>query len=210
MKTSTVIALTAFLLLLLAVPAAFFAGRWTAPKPAVPAPQIDTVWVTDTAKVTDSKPAGSVIATLPVVRPLVQKEPKIEQNPAQFAQELPNSAQVGLAAVQDVPDSALSKTEGLDSIPVPKYPPDSVTVEIPIEQRTYEGEHYRAVVQGYRPELVSIDIRLPQCPTSTSSDSKARFCWTITIGPQWGYGITPQGWQPYAGVGGSIGLSFCF
>lgn len=205
MKTTTQILVIIILLLL--IPLSFLTGRWTAPRPVPPDPQIDTVWVADTAKQVDSKPAGSIIATLPVVRPA---KPKLAPDANLLTQNANLLTQCADSLHTCRPDSALSKTEGLDSIPVPKDPPDSVTVEIPIEQRTYEGEHYRAVVQGYRPELVSIDIRLPQCPTSTSSDSKARFCWTITIGPQWGYGITPQGWQPYAGVGGSLGLSFCF
>lgn len=79
---------------------------------------------------------------------------------------------------------------------------DSVVVEIPIVQRTYEGENYRAVVQGYRPELVSIDIRLPEVA------APKRKWWSVTVGPQLGYGFTPAGWQPYAGVGVTIGLSF--
>lgn len=79
---------------------------------------------------------------------------------------------------------------------------DSVDVEIPIVQRTYEGENYRAVVQGYRPELVSIDIRLPEY------QAPARKWWSVTVGPQVGYGFTPAGWQPYAGLGATIGFSF--
>lgn len=78
---------------------------------------------------------------------------------------------------------------------------DSAAVEIPIVQRTYEGENYRAVVQGFRPELVSIDIR--QAP-----EPPKHKWWSVTIGPQWGYGLTPAGWQPYAGVGATVGLTF--
>lgn len=79
---------------------------------------------------------------------------------------------------------------------------DSVVVEVPIVQRTYEGEHYRAVVQGYRPELVSIDLRLPEVA------APKRKWWSVTVGPQLGYGFTPAGWQPYAGIGGTFGYSF--
>lgn len=79
---------------------------------------------------------------------------------------------------------------------------DSVAVEIPIVQRTYEGENYRAVVQGFRPELVSIDIRQPEYQAPEHK------WWSVTIGPQVGYGFTPAGWQPYAGIGVSVGLTF--
>lgn len=79
---------------------------------------------------------------------------------------------------------------------------DSVAVEIPIEQRFYEGKNYKAVVQGYRPELVSIDVRQPELPTAKKK------WWSVTIGPQVGYGFTPSGWEPYAGVGATVGISF--
>ena len=82
---------------------------------------------------------------------------------------------------------------------------DSAAVEIPIVQRTFEGENYRAVVQGYQPELVSIDIRLPEYQ---APEPPARKWWSVTIGPQVGYGFTPKGWQPYAGVGVTVGISF--
>lgn len=138
------------------------------PEPAKP--QVDTVWVHDTTRLTDSKPVGSVIATLPTARPDTVFVPSID-----------------------------SATARVDTIIIAR---DSVAVEVPIEQRTYEGEHYRAVVQGFQPELVSIDIRLPEIA------APKRKWWSVTVGPQVGYGFTPKGWQPYAGIGVSVGLTF--
>lgn len=83
-------------------------------------------------------------------------------------------------------------------------PGDSAVVEIPITQRTYEGENYRAVVQGFRPELVYIDVK--QQTVAVKEIEKKR--WSFTVGPQVGYGFTPAGWQPYAGVGITAGYSF--
>lgn len=182
MKTSTVIALAAFLLLLLAIPAAFFAGRWTAPKPDVPAPQIDTIWMPDTTKLTDSKPAGSIIVPLPVVRPSMP-------DTAGFANNLADSANLFAPSAKDTVRVR-----------------DTVLVEVPIEEKTYEGENYKAVVKGFQPELVSIDIKMPQCPTSLPAPK--RKWWSVTVGPQVGYGFTPAGWQPYAGIGVSVGFTF--
>lgn len=81
---------------------------------------------------------------------------------------------------------------------------DSAVVEIPIERRTYTGEYYRAVVQGFRPELVSIDVRHPEIHIPDQKRKR----WAVTVGPQLGYGFTPAGWQPYAGVGATVGLTF--
>ena len=81
---------------------------------------------------------------------------------------------------------------------------DSARVEIPIVQRTFEGQYYRAVVQGYQPELVGIDIRLPEI---AAPPSKHKW-WSVTIGPQLGFGFTPAGWQPYAGIGVTVGITF--
>jgi len=81
---------------------------------------------------------------------------------------------------------------------------DSVMVEVPIEQKTYKGDNYKAVVQGFRPELVSIDVF---CPVTPAPAPKRKW-WSVTIGPQVGYGFSPAGWQPYAGVGVTAGISF--
>lgn len=81
---------------------------------------------------------------------------------------------------------------------------DSVAVEVPIEERTYQGEYYRAVVRGWRPELVSIDVRHPEIHIPDQKRKRL----AVTVGPQVGYGFTPAGWQPYAGVGVTVGLTF--
>ncbi len=146
-------------------------------------PQVDTVWLPDTAKLTDSKPVGSVIATLPIARPA---EPENEQDTnilANCADTLHNS----------------------DPVADTKALPDSAQVVIPIEQRTYEGEHFRAVVQGFQPELVSIDIRLPEI---VPPEPVFKPGFHFTVGIQLGYGFTPKGWQPYAGIGGTLGWTF--
>lgn len=81
---------------------------------------------------------------------------------------------------------------------------DSVMVEVPIEERTYTGSNYRAVVSGYRPELVDIWVK------KTTQVVKIPYHehWSVTVGPQVGYGFTPKGWQPYAGAGITFGYSF--
>lgn len=81
---------------------------------------------------------------------------------------------------------------------------DSVLVEVPIEERTYPGENYRVVVSGYDPKLVDIWIRQKTQIVRVPYQKH----WTLTIGPQVGYGFTPSGWQPYAGAGITFGYSF--
>ena len=81
---------------------------------------------------------------------------------------------------------------------------DSVLVEVPIYEKTYAGENYRATVRGFRPELV--DIWIKQKETTITVPYRKR--WSFTVGPQVGIGITPQGWQPYAGAGVTFGYSF--
>lgn len=82
---------------------------------------------------------------------------------------------------------------------------DSVEVEVPVEEAVYEGENYRAYVSGYRPSLDSLifthEINTITLPKNTKRPQ-------ISIGLQAGYGITPRGFQPYLGVGLSVGLRF--
>ena len=190
MNTSTKLCIALILGLLILVPIAFLAGRWTAPRPTPPAPQVDTVWVKDTANLVDSKPVGSVIATLPIARPAEPENGNDTNLLAQNANLLANCADT-LHNSEPVADT--------------KALPDSAQVVIPIEQRTYEGEYYRAVVQGFQPELVSIDIRLPEI---VPPEPVFKPGWHFTIGIQLGYGFTPKGWQPYAGIGGTLGWTF--
>lgn len=85
---------------------------------------------------------------------------------------------------------------------------DTVLVEIPIEEREYKGKDYRAVVGGYNPYLKSIEVYpTTEYITKTETVTK-RKRWGVSIGLQGGYGITPKGWQPYAGLGVSFGYNF--
>ena len=81
---------------------------------------------------------------------------------------------------------------------------DSVLVEVPIVEKTYEGENYKATVRGFNPELV--DIWVKQREVHITVPYRKR--WSVTVGPQAGFGFTPNGWQPYAGVGATFGYSF--
>ena len=85
---------------------------------------------------------------------------------------------------------------------------DSVSVVVPIEQRVYEGEYYKATVEGYRPSLVDMQLKIPAVLVTETRTVTKRKLWSVTIGPQLGYGITPAGLHPYAGVGVTFGLSF--
>ena len=81
---------------------------------------------------------------------------------------------------------------------------DSVLVEVPIEERTYTGDNYRAVVSGFQPELKDIWVRQTMKYVYIPYQKR----WVFTVGPQVGYGFTPKGWQPYAGAGITFGYSF--
>ena len=85
---------------------------------------------------------------------------------------------------------------------------DSMSVVVPIEQRVYEGEYYKATVEGYRPSLVDMQLKIPTVLVTETKTVTKRKLWSVTIGPQLGYGITPAGLHPYAGVGVTFGLSF--
>lgn len=78
---------------------------------------------------------------------------------------------------------------------------DSVRVSVPITQKVYENDEYRAYVSGYQP---SLDSLLFYRPTQVIRIKEKPKRWGI--GVQVGYGFTPQGAQPYIGVGVSYSL----
>lgn len=81
---------------------------------------------------------------------------------------------------------------------------DSVLVEVPITEKTYEGDNYRATVRGFQPELTDIWVKQTERYITVPYYKR----WNLTVGPQAGFGITPRGWQPYAGFGATFGYSF--
>lgn len=85
---------------------------------------------------------------------------------------------------------------------------DTMWVNLPIEEREYKGEEYYAVIGGYDPYLKSIEVYPTTKYITTSETIKERKRWGVSLGVQGGYGFTPKGWQPYAGVGVSVGYNF--
>ena len=83
-----------------------------------------------------------------------------------------------------------------------------VEVEIPIEEREYKSEEYYAIIGGFNPYLKSIEVYPRTEYINTAETITKRKRWGVSLGVQGGYGITPVGWQPYAGVGISFGYNF--
>jgi hypothetical protein len=73
-------------------------------------------------------------------------------------------------------------------------------VEVPIERRVYATADYRAVIEGFRPELVDMSVfRATTRITRETLLHPTPRRWSA--GVQAGYGITPRGPVPYIGVG---------
>ncbi len=85
---------------------------------------------------------------------------------------------------------------------------DTVYVNLPIEEREYKSRDYRVVIGGFNPYLKSIDVYPRTVYINATESVTTRKKWSFTLGIQGGYGITPMGWQPYAGVGVSFGYNF--
>lgn len=84
---------------------------------------------------------------------------------------------------------------------------DSIEVEVPIEQITYEEEDYRAVVEGFRPRLVELELR-PKTTTITQRVVESPKGWNFHFGPTVAYGWTPKGWLPLVGLGATVTYNF--
>lgn len=85
---------------------------------------------------------------------------------------------------------------------------DSVIITLPIERKVYADSLYRAVVSGYNPNLDSITVYPRTTIVREVHNTFKRNPFYCGVGAQVGFGITPKGWQPYAGVGISVGFTF--
>ena len=75
-----------------------------------------------------------------------------------------------------------------------------IPVAVPVERKVYATADYRAVVEGYRPSLVSMELyRRTQVVTATASPKPRRW----GVGIQIGYGLAPRTGrlEPYIGIG---------
>lgn len=85
---------------------------------------------------------------------------------------------------------------------------DTTFLVLPRTQKEYSDSTYRAWVSGFKPQLDSIMVFNKTVYITNTEVVEKRKWWSVTIGPQVGYGFTPVGWQPYAGIGVTAGLSF--
>ena len=85
---------------------------------------------------------------------------------------------------------------------------DTVYTNLPIEEREYKSRDYRVVIGGFNPYLKSIDVYPQTIYINATESVTTRKRWSLMLGVQGGYGITPIGWQPYAGLGVTFGINF--
>ncbi len=146
-------------------------------------PKSDTIYIHDTIRIVEPTPTEEDVvrhdtASFPMVG---QSEPKGELENIPICNELDSIGRLS---------NGLSN--GLSN--------DSAKVVIPITERTYEDSTYKAVVRGYNPELVSLDIynRTLYYPVVEKAEVKPKVA--IVVGPYFGVD----------GDGLSLGLSITF
>lgn len=125
--------------------------------------ETDTVYIHDTIRIVEPMPVdekiiGEEVAKLPKAKIELKDELKSELN-------IPIS-------------NELDSTSNLIQ--------DSAKVVIPITERTYEDSTYKAVVRGYNPELVSLDIYRQQTTVYRQQTRKPKV--VVGVGPYAGFG----------------------
>lgn len=81
------------------------------------------------------------------------------------------------------------------------YVSDTVPVLVPIERKEYATAEYRAVVEGWRPSLVEMEV-YPRTQTVTQYRTRETIRKTRWgIGLQIGYGVCESRMTPYLGLG---------
>ena len=116
----------------------------------------------------------------------------------------PDTNMSGTVADEPYANSQVTVAIGVDSIvndvAANDMPPDSALVIVPITQKTYETDEYKAWVSGYETELDSINIyRRTETVTNTLYLDKKRRRWGGMVGV--GAGISHKGTvTPMVGV----------
>lgn len=90
---------------------------------------------------------------------------------------------------------------------------DTLYMAVEIERKTYQGDDYRAVVTGWRPELAEIAVfpktvylqtEVTQPAEPARRRTRAGFGFTAGPAVIW----TPDGWKTGAGVAGGLSITF--
>lgn len=142
----------------------------------------DTIYIT-TPNLIDTKPLAVLPATLPIFHPKFSDD----------HQELTEADTTADAYSREV---ELQRSE----------PPDSATVEIPIEQHHYLGDDYEAWVSGYRAQMDSLRV-FPETRYITTTTEITKWKtrrWGLSIGA--GLVATPTRIEP----GVFIGATYTF
>jgi hypothetical protein len=87
-----------------------------------------------------------------------------------------------------------------DRVAADRVAADSVRVALPVERKVYLTPDYRAVVEGFRPSLVEMEL-YPRNLHITHETTMRKPAPRWGIGIQAGYGISPKGAVPYVGIG---------
>ncbi len=140
----------------------------------------DTVTVYDTIPCYKPVPKDST-----VIRYITQRLPIVDDKEDNFPNKVNNDE-------QNIPQTGNNVAENI---------PDSAEVVIPITQKVYGDNTYRAWVSGYEARLDSFHVyRQTEYVTIRVKEPEKRFSW----GFQAGLGMTPRGLLPYVGAGVTI------
>lgn len=135
--------------LLLALPLLYNGGCETKNEP-----KSDTIYIHDTIRIVEPMPVkdevvGEEVVKLPKADKNIPICNELESNGG-LSNELSNDSARLINEVSKVaPDTNVATKTAIE---------DSVAVIVPISEKVYEDSLYRAVVRGYKPELVSLDI----------------------------------------------------
>lgn len=78
---------------------------------------------------------------------------------------------------------------------------EGVSVRLPIERKVYETGFYRAVIEGYKPQLLEMSV-FPETKLITNTEIRTvRKNPRFGLGIQAGYGFNGSKLKPYVGVG---------
>lgn len=152
------------------------------------------------------------IDTIPYYHPAAKGEIVTGKSVARLAVFIPVDSNSGGTHLSPIVlyKGGLGDSSAVDEVDLHEFgesPPitaDSVTVEIPITQREYEGDGYHAWISGYEPKMDSIFV-FPQHETVTIREpSRCGKRWGLGVTA--GYGYTPKGLQPYVGISLSYNL----
>ena len=143
------------------------------------------MYICDTANITSPTPISDRVLGYETAMVRTAKE-RADEKPGKRTELKDSAHEINFASKNELEEKIFPK---MPNDTIVNASTDSCMAMLPIHEKVYQDSNYRAVIRGYNPELVSLDIyqRSAYYPVVVEKEYDPPNI-VMTVGPYWGFG----------------------